>query len=691
MRWIRSLIYGLPILLAVLAIASLISVKLVPATAKNELIDGSLGDATMLNPILSTDLAAANLEVFIFNGLVKYGPNLKLVGDLAKSWEQKQITTFFFKTPEAAQQAEQIIEAQRAKWKGWTLASLDAKGNVLLLNFSEPGKIQSDKIAKLLDTKTIEPLTVIHISVKNSARETLAKFRKSSPLANRIKRVWGTGDTVLELTCAGDSKPLADALRNFYNTQPSLMAKITVAPDGLMLDEPEIIFHLRKNVRWQDGKPFTSKDVAFTFHALMDPKVASPDEADFERVQKLETPDAYTVVVTYRKPYSPALLSWSMQMLPAHILKGKSQSWWSSNFNRSPIGTGPFKFSEWKSGNYIKLVRNDDYFEGKPHLDAIVMRDIPDPVSLRLAFETKQLDFWQVDPWAIGGAKKNPDYKLFASTVPQYDYIGWNLRKPMFKDKRVRRALAYAVNIKAMIKYLLYGYGTQSTGIYPSQMPFANHHITPIPYNPEKAKQLLAEAGWKPGPDGILEKDGQRFSFDLITNQGNELRKDIATLVQADLKKVGIQVNVQIYEWTVFLTHVMKQNYDATVLAWSLGFNYDEYQIWSSTQTHPGQLNAGGYANPEADRLMEKIRTEYDPEQIKKDCAKLQKVIYDDQPYLFLMVPESINATWKGSFRVDRPAGNGKWINEPIKPTKAGFNYYEPWFYRPAYTPQLKP
>lgn len=231
MRWIRSLIYGLPILLAVLAIASLISVKLVPATAKNELIDGSLGDATMLNPILSTDLAAANLEVFIFNGLVKYGPNLKLVGDLAKSWEQKQITTFFFKTPEAAQQAEQIIEAQRAKWKGWTLASLDAKGNVLLLNFSEPGKIQSDKIAKLLDTKTIEPLTVIHISVKNSARETLAKFRKSSPLANRIKRVWGTGDTVLELTCAGDSKPLADALRNFYNTQPSLMAKITVAPE----------------------------------------------------------------------------------------------------------------------------------------------------------------------------------------------------------------------------------------------------------------------------------------------------------------------------------------------------------------------------------------------------------------------------------------------------------------------------
>ena len=692
MRSIRALIYGLPILLLILAVASFICVKSFPAKIGNELINGTIGDATMIDPVLSSDQGAADLEAFVFNGLVKYDQNLNLVGDLAKSWEQRQTTTFFFANHDLAQAALQQINAQQAQWSAWGLAKAEVANDELRLDLKKPGKEIPNKIATALAATTSLPLTVIDVQLKNSAKKIAAKLQqKSSSLASAIKRVWINGDDTLELTCVNNGVDAEQALKRFFAQQPKLDAKMTVSGKFAELNEPEIIFHLRKNVRWHDGVPFTSRDVAFTYHAIMDPEMVSPQESSFEKVARLVTPDPYTVDVFYRQVYSPALLSWSMGIVPAHILQGKTREWWAKHFNRSPVGTGPFKFSEWRTGDFVKLVRNDDYFEGKPSLDAIIVRCIPDPVSLRVAFETKQLDFLpNVDPWAIGSYKKNPHYQLFTSTTPSYNYICWNLRRPLFQDKRVRVALAHAVNVQAIIRYLLYGYGSQSVGIFPPQMPYANHDIQPISYDPAKAKQLLAEAGWKPGPDGILMKNGKRFSFTILTNNGNELRKDIATLVQADLRKIGIQVSVQSYEWTVFLDRVMKHDFDADVLAWNLSFNYDQYQIWSSTQTHPGQLNAGGYSNPEVDRLLEKIRTEYDMTEIKRDCSKMQKIIYDDQPYLFLCVPKSVYAMWKGSYRIYRPLKNGKWVDEPVHSTKAGFSVFEQWFYRPQHPPKME-
>ena len=171
--------------------------------------------------------------------------------------------------------------------------------------------------------------------------------------------------------------------------------------------------------------------------------------------------------------------------------------------------------------------------------------------------------------------------------------------------KEFVRRLAHAVNVPEMVKYILYGHGVQSTGIFTPKMWFFDPNIKPFVYDPEKARQLLAEAGWKPGKDGILEKDGQRFSFTLITNNGNEIRRDIATLVQDDLKKLGIEVKIELYEWAVFLKNfINKGNFDAMVLGWALGPDYDQYQIWHSSQSNPEQLNVVNYRNPEVDKLL---------------------------------------------------------------------------------------
>jgi ABC-type transport system substrate-binding protein len=453
--------------------------------------------------------------------------------------------------------------------------------------------------------------------------------------------------------------------------------------------EPIIRFTLRDGVRWHDGAPFTSADVAFTCKAIMDEKVASPRRSDFDLVSSVETPDPRTFVVRYKKPFSPALLSWMGAILPEHLLGKLDPSRWPESYNRKPIGTGPFKFGSWKTNEFIRLVKNPDYFLGSPWLDSVVFRVLPDPLTLQLAFQTKQVDFWNVDPWAVKSFEKDPRFDLFSAPGQAYNYIGWNLRRPLFSDPRVRKALAHAVNVPEMIKYIIYGRGVQSTGIFTPQMWFFDTSVKPLRYDPAAARTLLEEAGWKVGPDGIRVKDGKRFTFTLLANNGNEVRRDIATLVQDDLKRIGIEVKVEIYEWAVLLKRfVSKGEFDSIVMGWGLGYDFDQYAIWHSSQTHPEELNFIGYANPTVDHLLTELRQEYARPEIIRLAGKLQKEIYADQPYLFLFVPESTSVMWKDSYRIRRPGPNpGEWIDSPVTITKAGWSYDMEWFYRPEYPP----
>jgi peptide/nickel transport system substrate-binding protein len=449
---------------------------------------------------------------------------------------------------------------------------------------------------------------------------------------------------------------------------------VALAEEVDFLAEPEVVFTLRDDVRWHDGVAFTSRDAAFTFAAIMDDATASPRKPDFDLILRVEAPDAHTFRVVYRKPYSPALESWMISMLPAHLLEGKPQSWWVRNFNRTPTGTGAFKFADWKTNEFIRVSRNPDYFDAPgPWLDGIVYRFMPDQLTLRLAFETRQIDFWSAEPWTVNSFIDDPRFDVFTSPTSSYTYIGWNLKRPLFQDPLVRRALAHAVDVPSMVKFILYGHGLQSTGLFTPQMWFFNPNIQPLRYDPETARALLAEAGWLPGEDGILQKNGERFSFTLITNNGNEVRRDIATLTQDGLKQLGIEVKVELYEWAVFLkNHINKGDFDAMVLGWSLGNGYDQFQIWHSSQANPEQLNVVGYKNPEADRLLEDIRQEYNREKI-----------------ITMAGPEGTSVMWKNAYRIRRPDGQGGWIDTPVEMTKAGWAYWSDWFYRPEFEGRL--
>lgn len=687
MRVARWFIYGFPIFLLLLIAVSFWNSASLTADKKNEMSLGVLGEPSTLNPIQQADGAASQVAGSIFNGLLKYNPDLEIIGDLAESWSLDQTTTLVFRNKESASAAKRQIESLRAEWSAWTLDAVKQNGRELLLHFTEPGLEASEKIVSLLPTDVLAPLATLRVEVKENAADTLQHLSKALP-DGALLRVWMESGGAFEIS----ADPVIKADIEKWLTANG-GGTVQIGEPVSFFAEPQVVFKLRRNVRWHDGAPFTSRDAAFTYRAIMDDATASPRKPDFDLILNVETPDEHTFRVTYRKPYSPALESWMISLLPAHLLEGKPTSWWAQNFNRTPVGTGAFRFAEWKTNEFIRLERNPDYFDAPgPWLDGIVYRFMPDQLTLRLAFETRQVDFWGAEPWTVNAFVNDPRFQVFTSPTSSYTYIGWNLKRPLFQDPLVRRALAHAVDVPSMVRFILYGHGLQSTGLFTPQMWFFNPDIKPFAYDPEKARALLAEAGWKPGPDGILQKNGERFSFTLITNNGNEVRRDIATLTQDGLKQLGIEVKVELYEWAVFLkNHINKGDFDAMVLGWSLGNGYDQFQIWHSSQANPEQLNVVGYKSEKADRLLDDIRQEYNREKIIRMAGDLQRTIYEDQPYLFLYVPEGTSVMWKDAYRIRRPDGKGGWIDSPVEMTKAGWAYWSEWFYRPEFADRLPP
>jgi ABC-type transport system substrate-binding protein len=687
MRVARWFIYGFPIFLLLLIAVSFWNSASLTSDKKNEMSLGVLGEPSTLNPIQQADGAASQVAGSIFNGLLKYNQDLEIIGDLAESWSLDQTTTLVFRNEDSAIAAKSQLESLRAEWSGWTLDAVKQSGRELLLHFTEPGLESSEKIVSLLPANALAPLATLRVEVKENAADTLQRLSKALPDGSLL-RVWVESGAEFEIS----ADPALKA-----NIEKWLTANeggtVQIGDPISFFAEPQVVFKLRQNVRWHDGAPFTSRDAAFTYRAIMDDATASPRKPDFDLILKVETPDEHTFRVTYRKPYSPALESWMISLLPAHLLEGKPTTWWTQNFNRTPVGTGAFRFAEWKTNEFIRVERNPDYFDAPgPWLDGIVYRFMPDQLTLRLAFETRQVDFWGAEPWTVNAFVNDPRFQVFTSPTSSYTYIGWNLKRPLFQDPLVRRALAHAVDVPSMVRFILYGHGLQSTGLFTPQMWFFNPDIKPFAYDPEKARALLAEAGWKPGPDGILQKNGERFSFTLITNNGNEVRRDIATLTQDGLKQLGIEVKVELYEWAVFLkNHINKGDFDAMVLGWSLGNGYDQFQIWHSSQANPEQLNVVGYKSEKADRLLDDIRQEYNREKIIRMAGDLQRTIYEDQPYLFLYVPEGTSVMWKDAYRIRRPDGKGGWIDSPVEMTKAGWAYWSEWFYRPEFADRLPP
>jgi len=316
-----------------------------------------------------------------------------------------------------------------------------------------------------------------------------------------------------------------------------------VSPDG-----KRITFRLRKGVKWHDGAPFTSDDVLFTYRKMIDPKTPTAYAEDFKQVSRVSAPDPHTFIAEYDKPFSPALASWGMHILPKHLLE-KYSDISKSPLNKKPVGTGPYRFLEWKTGEKVVFEENPDYFEGRPYISRVVIRVIPDPATMFLELKSGGIDYMGMTPLQFtrqtGTAEFRNSFNKYRYLSFGYTYLGFRLSHPFFSDKRVRQAMAHAINKQEIIDGVLFGLGQEATGPYKPGTWAYNPDVKKFPFDAGKAKALLAEAGWKPGTDGTLEKGGQKFRFTVLTNAGNESRAKTAAIIQQNLAAVGIQMEIR--------------------------------------------------------------------------------------------------------------------------------------------------
>ena len=640
-------------------------------------VQGSSGDAHLLNPILSADSASSSINELVFDGLIDLDQNLKYRPRLAESWSQFEEAYMTLDTS-AVLPGGTIADSVK-DWPGTLRAALqhNQAWNKNLRSIEViPGEILQGEI-------DISQTEKIAYTVQQPPRLKFTLEKIDQDFFIPIKK-WLGNDYFKKF-------PYEQFVRAEDSTKQEKLQSHYQEILPLIEHNPVIVFDLRKDVTFHDGHPFDSGDVLFTYNSIMNPKGTSPRKSDYEPVKEAQVLGPHKIRFTYKRLFSPAINSWSMGILPEHLLnrekliaeakqRGRNVEAFimrDSDFGRHPIGTGPFKFAEWKSDEQIRLTRNDNYWEGPPEYEEYVMRIIPDTLTSEMEFYAGAVDNYSVQPHQVARFSGEDKYQSFSSIGYFYSYIGYNLRNPLFADRDVRTALGMAIDIDPIIQYILYGEGERVTGPYPKITDWYDPNVQPLPYDPEGALAILNKKGWKKNAEGWLEKDGKVFEFNLITNSGNPVRKNILTIVQDSWRKIGIKCNTQLFEWAVFLKDFVNAlKYDALVLGWSMGIDPDLYQIWHSSQAGPQQLNFVGYKNEEADRLITRIRKEYDREKQIEMARELHRMIARDQPYTFLYVAKSTQLLDKKIVIVEKEEGGEKRY-EKIYPTKDGrIRYY---------------
>ncbi|WP_415397331.1 peptide-binding protein [Sulfurimonas sp. CS5] len=417
-----------------------------------------------------------------------------------------------------------------------------------------------------------------------------------------------------------------------------------------------LIFKLRKNVLWHDGEKFSAKDVLFTYNTLISPQVVSPYSAAFRFVESVEVVDEFTIKVKYKQPYFKALETWMMGILPEHILRDE-KNLMNSTFNTEPIGTGAYKLHQLEHSKNIILVAFDDYFEGRAKIDRISFHVIADPMTRFLMLKSLALDIGSIEPMQFE-RQLNPDFfdkfNIYEQISKSYTYLGFNLRRDKFKNPKVREALSLAIDRQEIVDILFFKHAKVCTGPFLPGTKAFNENVKAPEQDIEKAKKLLKDAGY--------DKNNP-FTFEIVTSNASAIRPYAAEILQHQLKKAGVVVTLRVMEWQAFLNMVVfPHKFDSVLLAWGLSPTPDPYIFWHSDSDKKAGFNLVGYNNPKMDKMIEQSQTIVDREKLSKLWQEMFKMIVDDNPYLFLYIPNSITTVNKNIKNIE-PSISGIWHN----------------------------
>ncbi len=527
------------------------------------------------------------------------------------------------------------------------------------------------------------------------------------------------GDAAILLPILTQDTSSSDVSTLVFDPLLSLDDKLNLIPafaESYTVDQDKIYtFKLAQGVTFHDGKPATCADQKFSFEAMSHPKYQGVRFGDFLAVKGWqELSDAYDAIdkdvedkkideaqadakkleawnnfwktggmtcvddntfkVELTEPSAPFIFDVAVYgPMPKHLLEADIADLKASKYATAPIGTGGMKFVEWVKDDHILLERNPDwklgYAKHPTWIEKVLFKVVPDAQANMVALETGDvhLSSIQADSWDRFKAEVK-HVNLHEYPQLAYTYMGYNLQNPMFSDRAVRQAITTAIPRQEIVDKLYLGHGAIANTHGSPALWSYDPNVTVFNYDPDKAGKMLDEAGWKVGADGIREKDGQKFKFEIATNNGNKYREQSAVIIQQALKKIGIEVSVNLMEWNAFLEYVDSDKKQAYILGWSLGADPDPYSIFHSQ----GGFNMmHGYNNPKVDELIMQGKAVTDMEKRKKIYQELGEELAVDQVYTFLYYANAL-------------VGLNNQIKGDVKGTPAGIHWnYEEWYMMP--------
>ncbi|REJ79839.1 MAG: hypothetical protein DWQ36_22530 [Acidobacteria bacterium] len=431
--------------------------------------------------------------------------------------------------------------------------------------------------------------------------------------------------------------------------EPELASSWSFSEDGLQL-----VFELRDDVVWSDGTPLTADDVVFSHQAQTSPQIGWMFAAVKEDITSVEALGPHSVRYTFARRSASQLLDANEGVvLPRHAWSVLPFEQWRARpdwFLDNLVTSGPFLLDGWERQQRLVLRRNPGYFEpGLPRSERVLFRFVPDESSLFTQFVAGEVDMiYGIRPGDVPRLRQEPGVELVDYPNRQYTFISWNLERPWFDDPRARRALVHAVDRQAIVDTLWFGYATVSDSPVVSWF-WAHNDALEVPrHDPAAARRLLDEAGWRDSDgDGVRERDGVDFRFELTTNPGNETRWDAMQLIQAQLAEVGVRAELRQIEFNTLNAQNLAHDYDATVVAFAMDTSLDLSYAFSSDAIDNG-YNFGSYRNAEVDRLLEENASYTDLAQMLPNLLRIQEILNQDQPVLFLWEPRSFVATRNG-------------------------------------------
>lgn len=430
---------------------------------------------------------------------------------------------------------------------------------------------------------------------------------------------------------------------------PGLAKAWEVSDDGM-----ELTFHINERARWWDGRPVTAEDVIFTWDSAVNERLDTAHLRSYIRdnVESWEAPGPHTVRFRMKQPYFDAvgICGNLLFIIPKHVYGDFDPETWNNDIPDLLRGSGPYVLESHRKNDEIVLVRNENYWGPKPPLERIVTRIIPNELPGLQQFRAENVDLitptgeqWVENANARWLVDRDVTTNQYYSPRGGYAYIGYNLRRPHFADRRTRQALTMLIDREGLIDNVLNGQGRITTGPFFFKSDQFNDEIEPWPYDPERAISLLAEVGWEDtNNDGVIDKDldgdGIRDPFEVtyLLPSGGSAGEKLQRFVQEGFRQAGIKLNLDQLEWTVFLDRLDSREYDMVTLSWTGNPETDPHQIWHSDSEPNKGSNHVGFINEEADRLIETARRELDDEKRMSLWHEFHALLHEEQPYTFL-------------------------------------------------------